>query len=142
MLASIGIAIEGATAVLLIQALLAGAGATVFQVVDNICAWLNACSNGITAKITSPTAGSTVSGTTSVSAAAEDAITVSFYADGNTPIGTDNTGPNWDTDWDTRKFSNGKAHGVGLGHRFQRGCPVTKSERHRPQLGRFRRRTA
>ncbi|MEU7386591.1 Ig-like domain-containing protein [Streptomyces tanashiensis] len=93
MLASIGIAIEGATAVLLIQALLAGAGATVFQVVDNICAWLNACSNGITAKITSPTAGSTVSGTTSVSAAAEDAITVSFYADGNTPIGTDNTGP-------------------------------------------------
>ncbi|WP_326738328.1 Ig-like domain-containing protein [Streptomyces sp. NBC_01022] len=107
LMASIGVALQAATALVVVQALLAGAGATAFVVVDNICSWLNACSTGITARIASPKAGSTVSGTTSVSASAQDAISVSFYADGNTLIGTDNTGPNWDTDWDTRKFSNG-----------------------------------
>jgi hypothetical protein len=108
LLASIGIAVAAATIVLALQALMAGAVATVLIVVNNICTWLDACSTGVTARITSPATGTTVSGKTHVSASAPDAITVSFYVADNTLIGTDNTAPNWDTDWDTTKFSNGK----------------------------------
>ncbi|MFI0975581.1 Ig-like domain-containing protein [Streptomyces sp. NPDC021093] len=108
LLASIGIVVKAATAVVILQSLMAGAGATAFIVVDNICSWLDACSTGITAKITSPSAGVTVGGSTRVTASAEDALTVSFYVDGNTLIGTDNTGPNWKANWDTTQSLNGK----------------------------------
>ncbi|MFE1906052.1 Ig-like domain-containing protein [Streptomyces gardneri] len=107
LLGSIGIVMLPATALVVVQALLAAVGATVFMVVENLCSWLNACSTGVTAKMTSPRAGSTVSGTTQLSASSPDAVTVSFYVDGNTLIGTDNIGPSWDTDWDTTKFDNG-----------------------------------
>ncbi|WAZ27344.1 Ig-like domain-containing protein [Streptomyces cinnabarinus] len=106
-LASIGITLAPAGAILVLQALLAGVGATALIVVNNLCSWVNACSTDVRAKITSPTSG-TVSGTTPVTASATNAVSVSYYVDGNTPIGTSETGPNWDMDWDTRKFSNGK----------------------------------
>ncbi len=108
LLASIGItSLTAAGAVLVLQALMASAGATALLVAYNLCTWLNACSTAVTAKITSPTAGATVSGTTQVTASVSNATTVLFYVDVNTPIGTDDTGPNWDTDWETAKFSNG-----------------------------------
>jgi hypothetical protein len=107
LLGSMFIVVAAETIVLALQALMAGTVATVLIVVNNICTWLNACSTGVTAKITSPATGTTVSGTTHVSASAPDAITVTFYVNENTPIGTDNTAPNWDTDWDTAKFKNG-----------------------------------
>ncbi|MFD5092358.1 Ig-like domain-containing protein [Amycolatopsis thailandensis] len=107
LMASIGVALTEAGAVILLQTLLAGAGATVAIIVLNMCTWVNACPNGITAAITSPAAGATVSGTTGVTATATNAGTVAFYVAQQTLVGTALSGPNWTVDWDTTKISNG-----------------------------------
>lgn len=107
LLASVGIAISAAGAVVILQTLLAGLGATVAIIVLNMCSWVNACPDGVTATVTSPTDGTTVRGTTGVIATATNAATVAFYVAQQTLVGTATSGPNWTVDWDTTKISNG-----------------------------------
>ncbi|MEU3627247.1 hypothetical protein BS329_13025 [Amycolatopsis coloradensis] len=107
LMASVGVALSEAGAVIVLQTLLAGAGATVAIIVLNMCTWVNACPNGVTAAITSPAAGTTVSGMTGVVATATNAATVAFYVAQQTLVGTATSGPDWTVDWDTTKSSNG-----------------------------------
>ncbi|MFD0809332.1 Ig-like domain-containing protein [Amycolatopsis umgeniensis] len=103
-----GIVISAAGVVVMLQTFLAGLGATVGIIVLNMCSWVNACPTGVTAAITSPAAGTTVSRTVRVDATATNAATVAFYVAQKTLIGTDNTPPDWNTDWDTTKIPNGE----------------------------------
>ena len=107
LIASAGVRLTAQAAVIILQVLIAGGATGVGIIVANMCSWVNACPTGVTAAVTQPTAGTRVSGTTHVSASATNATTVSFYVAQQTLIGTDNTGPNWDTNWDTTKFTNG-----------------------------------
>ncbi|MFC3451159.1 Ig-like domain-containing protein [Amycolatopsis speibonae] len=107
LMGSVGLAISAAGVVVILQALLAGAGATVGIIVLNMCSWVNACPTGVTAMITSPATGETVRGTILTNATATNTTTVAFYVAQQTLIGTANSGPNWNIDWNTTKISNG-----------------------------------
>lgn len=100
-------ALSANAVVIIIAALVAAVGSAAAIIVTNICSWVNACPTGVTAAITDPRAGSTVSGTTHVIASATNAATVAFYIAQQTLIGTDTTPPTWDIHWDTTKISNG-----------------------------------
>ncbi|WP_143267687.1 Ig-like domain-containing protein [Amycolatopsis alba] len=108
LLGSVGLAISAAGVVVILQALLAGAGAAVGIIVLNMCSWVNACPTGVTATLTSPATGETVRRTVLVNATATNATTVAFYVAQQTLIGTATSGLNWNIDWDTTQISNGE----------------------------------
>ena len=93
-----------------------------------------------TVSITSPAAGSTVSGTTPVAANANDPqglTSVTFFVDGTTSIGTDTNGADgWSASWNTVGATNG-AHALTARASEPRRCgdDIDRSFRHRFQHG-------